>query len=66
MIRHALPGPVLLDASILENPMQQSRANILLGVNGDRHDSLSFWIPELSVASLPRSQLFEPVLLQQP
>jgi hypothetical protein len=46
--------------------MQQARADLLLGVNGDRHDSLGFRIPELPVAPLPRSQLFEPVLPEQP
>ena len=46
--------------------MQQSWAYILLGMNGDRYDSLGFRIPELTMAPLPRSQLFEPVLLEQP
>jgi hypothetical protein len=55
MIRHASRCPVLCDAGVLENPMQQSGADILLGVNGDRHDSLGFRIPELAVAAPPRS-----------
>ena len=55
MIRHASLCPVLRDAGVLENPMQQSRADILLGVNSDRHESLGFRIPELAVAALPRS-----------
>jgi hypothetical protein len=66
MIRHASLCRVLFDAGILENAMQQARADILLGVNGDRHDSLGFRIPELAVTPLTRSQLFEPVLPEQP
>jgi hypothetical protein len=66
MIRHASLCPVLFDAGILENAMQQAGADILLGVNGDRHDSLGFRIPELAVTPLTPSQLFEPVLPEQP
>ena len=66
MIRHASLCPVLFDAGILENAMQQSRADILLGVNGDRHDSLRFSDSRIAGGSPSPIAALEPVLPEQP
>ena len=56
----------MLDAGVFQNPIQQTRANFFLRMDGYRHNSLRLGIPELSVTALACSEFCESMLLEQP
>lgn len=54
-----------LDASVLENPVQQARADFLLRMNRNSDDPFGLRVPELTMATLPAAKFFESMLAEQ-
>ena len=53
------------DAGVLENPIQESGADVSLGMDRNRDDPFRRRIPELPVAAFPCGKFLEAVVPQQ-